>query len=156
MRKVSRVIWVLCAALLVAAACDGNGTNGGSTPEPQENPIPQLSGISPDSAAAHLPAFTLTVRGSEFVNGAVIVFNGVEMDTEYVSSGELTCMVQPEDTLLSSLSAAHSVGLAVDSEACHISKGMELALPYVDFFLPANSLEGLRRVGRTLCDVMAY
>lgn len=44
--------------------------------------------------------------------------------------------------------------LAVDSESCHISKGMMEALPYVDFFLPANSLEGLKRVGRTLCQVM--
>lgn len=117
MKNVWRVVWVLCAALLVATACDGNGTNGGATPEPQENPIPQLSGIAPVSSVAHLPAFTLTVTGADFVEGAAIVFNGVEMDTAYVSAGELTCTVLPEDTLLASLSAADSVGPAVDSQA---------------------------------------
>ena len=35
-------------------------------------------------------------------------------------------------------------------------KGMRIALPYVDYFLPANSLESLIRVGRLLSRVMIY
>jgi uncharacterized protein with von Willebrand factor type A (vWA) domain len=32
---------------------------------------------------------------------------------------------------------------------------MQVALPYVDYFLPADSLQSLKRVGRTLAKVMA-
>jgi len=35
-------------------------------------------------------------------------------------------------------------------------KGMKIALPHVDYFLPANSLESLIRVGRLLSKVMIY
>jgi len=37
-----------------------------------------------------------------------------------------------------------------------ICKGMQTALPYVDYFLPANSLKNLSLVGRTLTRVMLH
>ena len=37
-----------------------------------------------------------------------------------------------------------------------ICKGMQTALPYVDYFLPANSLNDLNLVGRTLTRVMLH
>jgi uncharacterized protein with von Willebrand factor type A (vWA) domain len=37
-----------------------------------------------------------------------------------------------------------------------ICKGMQTALPYVDYFLPANSLQNLSLVGRTLTRVMLH
>ena len=35
-----------------------------------------------------------------------------------------------------------------------VPSGMKIALPYTDYFLPANSLENLKRIGRILSRVM--
>lgn len=62
-----------------------------------ENPVPELTSISPDAKVSHMPSFTLTVTGSDFVSGSIIVFNGAEKTTTYVNSGELTCEIDPGD-----------------------------------------------------------
>lgn len=83
---------------------EGNG-NGGEEPAPTNNPIPVLTTITPTSKVSHMPAFILTVTGSDFVSGAEIVFNGTEMTTTFVSSTELTCEIGPDDTVLASAQA---------------------------------------------------
>ncbi len=65
------------------------------------NPVPTLNSLLPDSAVAHMPTFTLTAYGADFVEGAKIVFNKVEKPTTFVSSTELTCEINPEDTAFS-------------------------------------------------------
>ena len=65
-----------------------------------DNPVPQLHSFSPDSAVAHAPTFTLTAIGEDFVEGAKIIFNGEEKTTTFVSATELTCQIDPEDTLV--------------------------------------------------------
>lgn len=62
-----------------------------------KNPVPVLSSISPSTQVAHMPSFTLTVTGSDFVRDSTIVFNGIDKISEYVSSGELTCRIDPDD-----------------------------------------------------------
>jgi hypothetical protein len=49
-----------------------------------------LSTVSPISAGANVPDFTLTVNGAGFVNGAVIVVDGTDLVTTFVSSTQLT------------------------------------------------------------------
>lgn len=87
------------------SGCDnGNGTsdanggdeNGGDE-TPPDNPTPVLTSISPTSKVQHLPAFTLTATGTDFVDGAKIFFDGAEKETTFVSSTELTCTIEPED-----------------------------------------------------------
>ena len=46
--------------------------------------------------------------------------------------------------------------LAGDPEYEPMCRGMKTALPYVDYFLPVNSLEDLNRVGRLLSRIMIY
>ena len=46
--------------------------------------------------------------------------------------------------------------VAGDSEYKPICQGMQTALPYVDYFLAAESLDSLKKVGRTLSRVMAH
>lgn len=46
--------------------------------------------------------------------------------------------------------------LAGEPEYRPICKGMQVALSYVDYFLPANNLQNLKRVGRTLSRVMSH
>jgi uncharacterized protein with von Willebrand factor type A (vWA) domain len=46
--------------------------------------------------------------------------------------------------------------LAGDPDYEPLSQGMKVALPYVDYFLPADSLESLKRVGVLLSRVMVH
>ncbi len=52
------------------------------------NPYPTVASTSPASVA--VGAFTLTVNGSGFVNGAQVVFGGVPLVTTFVSATRLT------------------------------------------------------------------
>lgn len=68
-------------------------TQSGATP----NPIPSLVSISPNSATAGGPAFTLTVNGSGFVNGSVVRWNGSNRATTFVSGAQLTAQISATD-----------------------------------------------------------
>lgn len=57
------------------------------------NPAPVLTSISPASKEALSGAFTLTVNGSNFVNGSVVRWNGSNLTTTYVNSTQLTATV---------------------------------------------------------------
>ena len=46
--------------------------------------------------------------------------------------------------------------LAGDSDYKPVCQGMRTALPYVDYFLPADSLQSLKKVGQTLSKVMIH
>lgn len=55
---------------------------------PSSNPIPSLSSVVPPSIP--VGNFTLTVNGSNFVQGAQVLFGGVGLATQFVSSTQLT------------------------------------------------------------------
>jgi outer membrane protein assembly factor BamB len=59
-------------------------------PQPQTGSI---SSISPTTAVAGSPAFTLTVNGGPFVPQSVVLWNGSPLTTTYVSSSQLTAQV---------------------------------------------------------------
>ncbi len=61
------------------------------------NPAPALSAISPTSVVAASGAFTLTVMGSNFINGSVIRWNGNDRATSFVSSMQLTAAIPASD-----------------------------------------------------------
>ncbi|MBW1998826.1 MAG: VWA domain-containing protein [Deltaproteobacteria bacterium] len=46
--------------------------------------------------------------------------------------------------------------LAGDSDYRPICMGMQTALPYVDYFFPANNMESLKRVGKTLSSLVIH
>jgi photosystem II stability/assembly factor-like uncharacterized protein len=60
-------------------------------------PAPTITSISPTSANSGDPTFTLTVNGSNFLNGAIVDFNaqftGAALATTFVSSTQLTAIV---------------------------------------------------------------
>jgi hypothetical protein len=60
-------------------------------------PIPTLTSLSPSSATPGGAAFTLTVNGTNFVNGSVVRWNGVALTTTYVSAIKLTAAVPAAD-----------------------------------------------------------
>jgi hypothetical protein len=63
----------------------------------REKDDPVIQSISPEDRAMHLPAFTLTVRGDNFKEGAEIFFNDIRKTTERISSTELRCALDPSE-----------------------------------------------------------
>ena len=61
------------------------------------NPVPTITGLNPFWATPGGPAFTLTVNGTGFVNGAVVRWNGANRTTTYVSGTQLTAAVTMAD-----------------------------------------------------------
>ena len=61
------------------------------------NPTPTINSLSPSSATAGGPGFTLTVNGADFVNGAVVRWNGANRPTTFVNTGQLTAAISAAD-----------------------------------------------------------
>jgi hypothetical protein len=70
------------------------GWDGSTSPN---NPVPSITGISPGSATAGGPAFTLTVDGSNFISGSIVQVDGTARTTTYVSPVRLTAAIPASD-----------------------------------------------------------
>lgn len=56
-------------------------------------PAPVITSLSPNSAVAGGPTFTLTVNGSSFASGATVQWNGSALATTVVNASRLTAVV---------------------------------------------------------------
>jgi hypothetical protein len=81
---------------------------GGSGAPPPPPNGPTLSSLSPSSTAAGSAAFTLTVTGTNFVNGSTVLWNGSARTTTFVSSTQLSAAITAAD-----VSAAGSATVTV-------------------------------------------
>ena len=61
------------------------------------NPLPEVSGLSPSQAMAGDLDFGITVIGSGFIQGSTVLWNGLSRDTGYISSTMLTATVRAAD-----------------------------------------------------------
>lgn len=57
---------------------------------------PTLTSISPSSKVVHMPSFSLTAKGKDFIAGAKIIFDGHEISANYVSSTQLSGTIPSE------------------------------------------------------------
>jgi uncharacterized protein (TIGR03437 family) len=82
-----------------ASAGGGGGTSNALTfmINPPPNPVPSLVSLSPNSAIAGSAAFTLTVNGANFINGAMVRWNGAERATTFVNATQLRAVVLAGD-----------------------------------------------------------
>ena len=62
-----------------------------------QNPVPAITGISPNSAIAGSPQFALTVNGSNFVSGSKVRWNGSDRTTSLSSATSLTASIPASD-----------------------------------------------------------
>ena len=69
---------------------------------------PTLSSLTPSSATAGGPAFTLTADGTGFVTGATLLWNGAARTTTFVSATRVTASISAAD-----IAAAGSVPVSV-------------------------------------------
>ena len=61
------------------------------------NPVPATTGLSPATATAGGPGFTLTVTGTNFISGSVVRWNGADRATTFVSATRLTAAIPAAD-----------------------------------------------------------
>ena len=61
------------------------------------NPVPVLASVSPSSATAGGPTFTLMVTGSNFIGGSVVEWGATALNTNFVSGTQLTASVPASD-----------------------------------------------------------
>jgi len=88
---------------------DNGGQDGSGDPEPQTNPAPALTAIEPGAILVNRGDFTLTARGSDFVDGSKILYKGEEMATAFISSSELTCTIKQNMTLQADVASAAAI-----------------------------------------------
>jgi hypothetical protein len=84
--------------VVVVNGTPGGGTSNAATFVVNPAPPPAITSISPATIAATGAAFTLTVNGSNFVNGSVVRINGTNRTTTFVNSTQLTAIVLATDT----------------------------------------------------------
>lgn len=89
MLKTCFLLFLILVGLGCGYSSKGNGTVASSAPA--------ISQLSPNSMAAGGAAFTLTVTGSNFANGAVVFWNGGARATNFGSSGRLTAAIAAAD-----------------------------------------------------------
>jgi hypothetical protein len=62
-----------------------------------DNPVPSINSLSPSSATAGTGAFTLTVNGTGFVNGAAVLWNGSSRTTTFGGATQLHASITAAD-----------------------------------------------------------
>jgi hypothetical protein len=62
-----------------------------------QSPVPAIASVSPASAPAATPAFTLTVNGTGFAAASVVLWNGAPRATTFVNSTQLRATIGAGD-----------------------------------------------------------
>ncbi|MCC3152020.1 DUF4394 domain-containing protein [Hymenobacter sp. BT770] len=88
-------------AVSIVSNCAGGATSGAATTSfttaAAPNPAPTITSLSPNSATAGDPGFTLTVNGTGFISGSSVSFNGVARTTTFVSATQVTAAIPASD-----------------------------------------------------------
>ena len=92
----SDVIAVGTDNIAVVNRSPGGGTSN-KVPFTVNNPVPTLTSVSPSSATVGGASFTLTVKGSHFINGASVLWDGEALETTFVSPTQLRVKIAGSD-----------------------------------------------------------
>jgi hypothetical protein len=87
------------------------------------NPTPGLVSASPSSVAAGSGNLTITAVGSNFVPGAVLMWNGLERTTTFIDSSHLTVAIPASD-----LSKTGTATLVVNNPGSADSNSLSFAI----------------------------
>ncbi|MDX2178050.1 MAG: IPT/TIG domain-containing protein [Bryobacteraceae bacterium] len=103
---------------------------------------PILTGLNPASVVAGSGAFTLTVTGSNFVNGAAVIWNGTSLATSFLGASQLSAQVPA-----SLVANAGVVTIVVQSPGGSASMPLSLSIstpspPVVTSLAPASAIAG--------------
>lgn len=89
------------ASILVFNPAPGGGTSNAVllTVNAAPNPVPTITGLTPNSVTAGTGQFLLAVAGTGFVQGSVIRINGENRTTTFVSATEVRTLISAADIL---------------------------------------------------------
>jgi hypothetical protein len=124
-------------------------------------PVLSGSSLSPSAAAAGGPGFTLTVNGTGFVTGAMVMWNGTAVLTSFVSTTQLTAWV-PSALIASAGTATLTVvnpggvasgGVSFPIEAATLAYSLTLNVSGLGFLAasPQPGSNGLYASGSYVC-----
>jgi uncharacterized repeat protein (TIGR03803 family) len=103
--------------------------------------VPILTSLSPDSATAGGPAFTLTVNGAHFVSGATVTWNSTALTTVFVSSTQLTASVPAAD-----IASAGTASVSVTNAGTAASNALTFTIktpgPLLSTLSPSSTMVG--------------
>jgi N,N-dimethylformamidase beta subunit-like, C-terminal/Domain of unknown function (DUF4082)/Bacterial Ig domain len=112
---------------------------------------PTLSSLSPSSAVAGGPAFTLTVTGSNFASGAAVRWDGSSRTTTFVSSSQLTAAITAADIAVAGTvqvsvvnpggSVSNALPFTITSTSCPCSIWTSAATPAIASNNDPNGIE---------------
>ena len=84
--------------ITVATPAPGGGSSN-SIPVTVEYPLPSIASLSPNGVVFGSAAFTLTVNGNNFANGALVYVNSLSRVTQFISSTQLTASILASDVI---------------------------------------------------------
>ena len=85
-------VLLLVTCVIGAIGCGYSPQNG-----MMPSSAPAMSQMMPNEAMAGGPGFTLTVNGSNFVNGTVVSWNGTTRTTRFVTSTQVIAAITASD-----------------------------------------------------------
>jgi hypothetical protein len=125
-------------------------TTGVSLPVTTQNgqitvttPKPTIASLSPSSVIFGGPVFTLTVNGTNFINGSVVKWNGSARATTYVSNTKLTATISGADIAsvgVISLTVYNPAPVNVESSPYNFY--VNNPLPIIANIIPSSLLAG--------------
>ena len=129
--------------ILFFFSCSKSVSTGGSGTG--NNPVPVFAGMSPSTALAGSAALTITITGTNFINGSVVLWNGVSLTTTYISPTILTVVI-PAANMATAGNAAVTVFSASPgggtSSALTFTITANNPLPILNTLLPNNADAG--------------
>lgn len=108
------------------------------------NPVPEITSLSPNSATAGGQGFTLTVSGSRFVTASKVNWNGSERQTTFLSSSQLQAAIPASDISAAATALVTVVNPAPGggaSNAVQFTIAAEL-VPRIDTLNPSSVTAG--------------
>src|SRR5262249_32416297 len=103
---------------------------------------PQITSLSPSSAAAGGAAFVLTVNGANFQNPATVMWNSTALTTTFVTASQLTAQV-PASLLLNAGTALITVINTVDGQVSNSQNFNVLGpAPQISTLSPTSAVTG--------------
>jgi len=111
MKKIAGLFLVLALSTLAQTVPSTNKLTFTVT-APQNNPVPTITSLSPNSAQAGGAAFSLTVNGTNFITTSVVNWNGAARATTFVSATQLKGSITAAD-----IAAAGSANVSVTTPA---------------------------------------
>jgi uncharacterized repeat protein (TIGR01451 family) len=98
------------------------------------NPVPTLSGLSPQASAIGGTSLTLALTGANFVPASTVQWNGAARPTTFVDSSDLTATIYAAD-----IQSLGNYNVAVSNPSP--GGGVSTAIPFTTYLaLPANDL----------------